>query len=140
MKRFATLAIAAAIALAPGAAVADSLVGSDRFLCSAATVTACTEDGDCFKLAPSDLNMPQFVEVDLQKKKLTTTKSSGMNRASDIVNLQRKDGTILMQGEQNGRAYSWMVNETLGIATISVAFDGFSVGVFGSCTPMTESK
>lgn len=140
MNRLAQVALAAIFVLVSSATFADNLAGSDRFVCSASTLTACTEDGDCFKGAPIDFNVPQFVEVDLQKKRLSTTKASGQNRVTDILNLLRKDGFILLQGEQNSRAFSWMINEALGLATISVATDGFSIAVFGSCTPMSDTK
>jgi phage terminase large subunit-like protein len=37
----------------------------------------CTSDGDCAAGNPWNWNIPQFIEVDLVKKQLGTTKASG---------------------------------------------------------------
>jgi len=121
-------------------AFSDNLTGHDRFLCSAGTVTACTEDGVCLEMATFDLNVPHFVEVDLAKKRLATTQASGQNRVTEIIGLHRKDGVVLVQGMDRGRAFSWLIDESTGLMTVAVATDGFTISVFGACTPMTESK
>ena len=48
---------------------ADDLTGAKVFLCATATVSVCSADGECTGgLMAWDLNIPQFVEVDLAKK------------------------------------------------------------------------
>ncbi len=65
-----TLALAAALASAP--LTADDLTGAERFLCTAAQVTACYDDGECLTVPPWELNIPQFIEVDLEARTLAT--------------------------------------------------------------------
>jgi hypothetical protein len=140
MIQLARRAVFASIVLASSAVLADDLTGADRFLCSTGTVTACTEDGACFKESPAAFNIPQFLEVDLQQKRLSTTKASALNRSTDVMNVQRKDGRVVLQGTQGERAFSIMIVEDTGVLTAAVTADGFSIGVFGACTPMNESK
>ena len=140
MSHKARIALVASMLLLPAAALADDLTGSDHFLCSAATVTACTEDGVCVNENPASFNIPRFVDVDMQKKRLSTTKASGENRATDVANFQRKDGRIVLQGVQGDRAFSLIIVEDTGVMTASIASDGFSLGVFGACTPIGAAK
>lgn len=134
------LALVAMLVLPGTAALADDLTGSDQILCSAGKVTACTEDGQCFTGTAFDLNMPQFVQVDLVAKRLSTTKASTESRATDIRNLVRQDGKIVMQGSDRGRVFSFVIDEGTGFLTAAIAMDGMTASVFGACTPMPAGK
>jgi len=134
------IALAAMTVLLSAEALADDLTGKDRFLCSAQTATACSEDGQCFTGTVYELNMPQFVEVDLKTKRVTTTQASGLNRATDLKSVLRQDDTIALQGSEYGKTFSFVISETTGYLTVAVATDGWTMSVFGSCTPMPETK
>jgi hypothetical protein len=125
---------------APSAAAADDLTGQQEFLCTAVQVNVCNDDGECTSDQPWNLNIPQFIEVNLKDKKLSTTKASGENRSTPIKNLERADGMIVLQGFEMGRAFSFLINEKTGMLVVSVAREGKAVSVFGACTPMTASK
>ncbi len=116
-------------------AKADDLTGSNLFLCTAVDVTVCSSDGDCSEGNPWNWNIPQFIEVDMVKKQLGTTKASGENRVTPIKNIERADGMIFLQGIERGRAFSFAIAEETGMASIAVARDGVTVAVFGVCTP-----
>ncbi len=118
-------------------ALADDLTGAERFLCATRAVFACTGDGPCENVSPTDIRVPQFLEVDLKQKRLATTKASGENRATPIVNLQRDAGRLVIQGYENGRAFSFVIDEKTGQASVAVALDGLSVALFGACTPLS---
>lgn len=137
MRRPLERAMLAALALALATAVhADDLTGSDRFLCTAVQATHCTADGACQTDLPWQLNVPQFIEVDLAARTLATTQASGENRATPIANVSRGDGLIVLQGLENARAFSFMISEQTGLATVAVAREGLGVTVFGACTPL----
>lgn len=91
----------AAVALA-APAQADSLVGADRFLCTAVEATVCDLDDGCLSGPPRNWNVPQFMEVDLKAKALSTTKASGENRTTPIAHVVRDEGTIFLQGVEGG--------------------------------------
>lgn len=122
--------------LASAAALADSLTGKDRLLCSAVEATVCTADGICESGPPWDWQIPQFLIVDLDRKELTSTEASGENRATPILSLSREDGHIVLQGVQAGRAFSMVLREDNGHAAIAIATDGVTISVFGACTPV----
>jgi len=85
---------------------ADDLTGMDHLICASNSVVLCGDDGDCGSGSPHELNVPQFIEIDLQQKRLTTTKASGENRSTEIDYLRRVGAQIVLQGHELGRAYS----------------------------------
>jgi hypothetical protein len=115
---------------------ADDLTGSTRFLCAAIQATVCVEDGECAVDLPWNVNIPQFIEVDLEARRLSTTEASGEDRTTSIEHLSREDGTIVFHGFEMGRAFSWVISEWAGHVTAAVAADGVAVSVFGVCTPL----
>lgn len=131
--------VAAAIG-ASGRARADDLTGQDRLLCTAVQVTRCMETGTCSSELPWNLNIPQFIEVDLKAKSFSTTKASGENRTTPIRSLQREDGLLVLQGFETGRAFSFVIHEESGIASVAVARDGLTVSIFGACTPLAGAN
>ena len=133
MKRIHAALLSLSLLVAAAPLAADDLTGAERFLCSAAQVTACYDDGECLTLPPWELNVPEFIQVDLAAGTLSTTAASGQNRATPIKNLEREDGFIVLQGFENGRAFSFLITEKTGRASIAVARDGLGVTVFGAC-------
>ena len=115
-------------------AMADSLVGNDRFLCSAVQAIVCTSDGVCDEGPPWEWQIPQFLIVDLDAKMLATTEASGENRTTPILNQARENGRSIVQGMQNNRAFSFVLHDESGLATIAIATDGLTINVFGACT------
>ncbi len=136
MRAFGIVVTALAATLTAAGGRADDLKGASRLLCTAVQATACQEDGDCAVDLPWNLNVPQFIEVDLAGKSLSTTKASAENRATPIAHLTREAGLIVLQGFEKGRAFSWVISEDTGRAAVAVATDGKAVAVFGACTPM----
>lgn len=126
--------------LAAAPLLADNLAGSDAFLCTTLEATACEHEADCVKIAPWEINLPRFVEIDLDKKQLRTTQASSENRSTDIEQLRREEGMIVLQGYQDGRAYSIVIHEESGELSAAVARDGRAVAVFGACTTLPSSK
>ena len=122
------------------AAGADDLSGQQRFLCTAGQTTVCYSDGECESGPAWTWDVPQFIEVDLTQKRLSTTKASGESRTTPIVNLQRDDGQIVLQGYENKRAFSFLIDEKSGWMTVSVARRDIAVSVFGACTPKEASR
>jgi hypothetical protein len=124
-----------AILMAPAMVLADDLTGSEAFLCTVIYASACTPDGECVSGPAWNLNIPQFIEVDLKAKTLSTTKASGENRSTRIKNLEREEDLIIFQGFENSRAFSFVITESTGMASIAVAMADKGVVAYGACTP-----
>lgn len=124
------------VALLSGTAIADDLTGADRLLCSTTQATACGMAAECASLPPAELNIPQFVLVDVAKKTLSTTAASGENRTTPAQTVRREEGQIVLQGYENGRAFSLVIQEATGRASFASAAESRGVMVFAACTPM----
>jgi len=124
----------------PGLVVqADDLTGSTAFLCAAVQATQCFEGGECGIEIPWNLNMPAFVEIDLEAKQIRTTAASGENRMTPIEHLDAEEGMIALQGYEFGRGFTFVIDQKTGLATVAIAAKGMAVIVFGACTPMPDA-
>ena len=131
---------AALLALGARAALADDVTGATRLLCHADTINICYDDGTCEAGSADALNLPQFIEVDLVAKRLSTTKASGLDRATAIESMKRPEGagTVVLQGFEKGRAFSFVIEEKTGTVSIAVAGPSRGVTAFGACTPLSK--
>jgi hypothetical protein len=130
------LAMTLLIVLAAPLLLADDVTGASKLLCTSVQATSCRDDGDCVTDVPWAFNIPQFIEIDLAGKMLSTTKASDEARQSPIQSLVRIDGAMIIQGLEQGRAYSFVINNKSGRLSAAVARDGITVTVFGACTPI----
>ena len=140
MWRRSGFALVLAMSLAGGIANADDLSGATRLVCAAVQATVCYEDGDCEIDLPWNFDIPEFIEIDLEAKRLSTTEASGSNRATDVDHLNHASGLIILQGFENERAFSFVITERTGHLSVAIATEGKAVAVFGTCTPMTPAK
>jgi hypothetical protein len=137
-NRWAVIALSTLSGVFAPAAIADDISDADRILCSSVEATVCVLDGDCEIGAPWFWGIPQFIEIDLEAKQLSTTAASGESRTTSINNLLREDGRIFLQGVENGRAFSIVLNEQTGMLSAAVAREEVTVSVFGACTPLSK--
>ncbi len=128
------LTIIVAGLLVGGMAQSDNLEGVDEMVCAAAQVQICVENDTCYSATPAELDVPDFVVIDIDKKTIATTKSSNLNRSTPFASVSRNDGLIYLQGIEGGRAFSFVIDESTGRMTVAVSRDGLSVSVFGACT------
>ena len=126
--------IACAGFFATSLVLADDVSGTDKFLCAAARANVCVETGDCFSATPAELSMPDFVIVDAKSETVSTTGGSESNRSSKFSSVVRSEGLIHLQGVENQRSFSFVIDEFSGFLTVSIIRDGLSVTVFGACT------
>ena len=117
-------------------AMADNLTGADRLLCGSSQVTRCYALGNCETGPPWEWNMPSFIQIDLKKMTMSTPASSVEQRRSPIAKLERNEGQILLQGTENGRAFSMSIAEKTGLTSMAIALDGMTISAFGACTPL----
>ncbi len=129
-------AVGVFILTSAGLAWADSIAGSDKFICAAGHVTVCASDGSCENTSTAEMDIPEFIIVDLKNKKMRTTEASGANRTSDISTQLRESGKLHFQGSQAGRTLSANVSEQTGDAAFAIVLDNAIIGVFAACTPL----
>jgi hypothetical protein len=122
-----------------GAASADELKGSNTLLCYALSASRCELDGSCSPKEPWQLNLPDFLKLDLKAKQAMTTAASGTLRETPIRTVERgTGGVILLQGVQGDRAFSWLISEATGEGTLTVSSVAAGLTVFTVCTPIDK--
>ena len=120
--------------LAGGLVQADNLEGVNEIVCAAAQVQICIENDTCYAATPFELDVPDFVVIDISKKTISTTRASNLNRSTKFSSVIKDDGLIYLQGIEGGRAFSFVIHEVSGRMSVAVSRDGLSVSVFGACT------
>jgi hypothetical protein len=98
----------------------------------------CQSDGGCAAVLAEDFNIPQFIEIDTKTGELSTTAASGENRNTAASQVLRQDGHLLIHGDQMGRAYSLLIQESSGQASFASVADGNAVTIFAACTPRLD--
>ncbi|MGB5160090.1 MAG: hypothetical protein WBP10_00190 [Thermoanaerobaculia bacterium] len=139
-SRMTLAALVLLLLAASGPAAADDLSEATALLCSSSWAMVCTSVEDCESGPPWEWNIPQFVEVDLESKMLSTTEASGEDRTTPAEVLRREDGLIFIQGMEFGRAFSIVVAEDIGSMSAAIAGEDFTVSVFGACTPLPAGR
>ena len=128
----------AAIVLALGFTMpvaGDVIKDAESMLCVPGPVSHCVVGVGCNSGLPEEENIPEFIEVDLKRETLATTRASGEGRSTPIQKQSREAGYIYLQGVENGRSFSMVISENTGDLTFVVATDGETATTFGSCTP-----
>jgi hypothetical protein len=116
-----------------GAAAADEIVGTDRFVCTAWQAISCSTEGNCKPTEAWRLNMPDFLKVDLRAKELITPEGTDEPRASAIETVTRRDGRVFLSGSQQARGYTWVINEETGEGTLAIVSDTTVITLFTAC-------
>lgn len=128
--------VAVSVAMAATSVTADSVSGSDAMLCTADHGTRCYADGECTSGPPWHWDVPKFIEVDLKKKRLVSTRASAEDLSTPIGSVRRDGEQIYLQGVENGRAFSFVIDEPTGVISAAIVLDGVALTVFGACTPL----
>ena len=126
--------VAVALVLVPLSASADDVTGVTKILCAATEATVCTFEGECEIGSPWQWNIPSFVVINLDTQTIGTTGASKDQRRSEFKQIERDDEHVVLQGYENGRAFSFVIHLPTGEMTVAVARDGVAVSAFGMCT------
>ena len=117
-----------------GGAAADDISESDEIVCAPSELHICVENDSCYAASTSDLDVPEFVIIDVDNKTISTTKASNDPRTTTFANVRRESGLIYLQGIENERAFSFVIDESTGRMSVALSSDGISVSAFGACT------
>ena len=109
--------------------------GSKPLLCAVIDTFECGPGGECEWGNAESINMPQFLKINFKKKTISGTRESGEVRTTEIENMERVDGKLILQGVQNGRAWSMVITEATGKMAVTASDDQVGFVVFGACTP-----
>ncbi len=116
--------------------LAGDITDSDELLCYGWSAARCDTEAECEVTAPWRLNMPDFIKVDLDNELVTTTGGEVEQRETPLSSVSRDQGLLIMQGQQEGRVFSWIITEMTGEGTLTVGTPGEGITVFTVCAAM----
>jgi hypothetical protein len=117
-------------------AVAEDFDGSKPLLCSVIETFECGPGGECQRGTAESIDIPQFLKISFNEKIISSTPESGQVRTTKIKAMERVDGKLILQGVQNGKAWSMIIKETTGKVSLSGSDDQVGFIVFGACTAL----
>ena len=123
-----------ALLVAPlGVSLATDFDGSEKLRCVPTDATECSGAGECKRVMVEEINIPRWITVDFKKKKLSGTDSDDEQEATAIESVRAADGQTILQGAENGRAWSIVIDQMTGDMTAAIAGDETGFVLFGVC-------
>jgi hypothetical protein len=132
-KTLGVLGLVLALAVPSAPLIAASFDGSVPLMCAVIQVMECDAGGECHRRTAQGVNLPTFIKLDFAKK--TMSGAGGDQRTAPIGSFERSNGRIIMQGGQEGRAWSLVIDGGTGSMSAGVVDHDFAFLVFGACTP-----
>ncbi len=129
------LTLAASIlVLAPIAATAQAPDWPASIVCSLGDATICTPAG-CHEASLDTLDVPQLIRLDLEHGVMHAVTPQHSGRRSSFKVIERGETTLVLQGYENGRAFSAVLDEP-GTLAISASTGETNFSVFARCTDL----
>jgi len=119
--------------LSASATLAGDFDGSVPLICAITEVLACDEANGCAERLPEELNLPEFIRMDAQTRPIREVGEGEGLRETQILHHDSVDGSLLMYGGEEGRAWSMVMNQETGDLSGGISGDGFTLVLFGSC-------
>ena len=135
MNKFKFISLAfLCIIVTPFSIAAADFDGSKPLLCATIETLECGSGIECQWGTAQSINLPQFLKIDFKEKKISGTRESGEMLTTKIENIERGDGKLVLQGTENNKGWSMLINEATGKMTITASDDQVGFVVFGACT------
>ena len=117
----------------PGLAAAEPFDGSKPLLCATMQVRLCSADAECELQSASDNDIPRFLKVSVQNRKVTGTRPSGAAIDAAIDAVRHSKGTMFLQGSQEAFAWNMAIGEQEGSMTLTAVDADNGMVIFGAC-------
>ena len=123
---------AAALAFTLAAGVSALAQQASSLLCAVINVVECSAQGECQRSTIESANLPRFIRVNPAARSLASTGDDA--RTAPIQSVERVNDRLILQGGQQGRAWSATVADKTGQMSVAVVEDQTAFVVFGACT------
>lgn len=117
-----------------GIAVADDVTGEDRLLCAPGYVTHCSSGGECETVPAWRQGIPSFLRIEIDRKFIRSSEESDESLSTPIQQVTRENGKVYLQGVENERAFSMLIDEASGEGSMAIIADGETATAFLYCT------
>jgi hypothetical protein len=131
---FKTLVTTPLLLLAPLAAAAQEASWPDAVVCSLRDATICTGEG-CRQATLASLDVPEMIRLDLKAGEMHAVTPEHAGRRTTFRVVGQTTAKIVMQGYENGRAFSSVLAEG-GTLAVTAAIENTTFSVLGRCTDL----
>ena len=122
---------------------AEVFDGSTPLLCATTEIFECTFEDGCVKVQPEEINAPQFLKIDYEKKTIKTIPERNPDHASEIEHHEKIDGKLILQGIEESiegvrEGLGWTISIMENTGKMSLTASGNEVGfiILGACTEL----
>ena len=130
MRRLIAIGVLAGSAVLPSAVPAAPLDGSAPMLCALNSVVECGRKGDCERSSADEAGIPAFIRVNVPQRLLSSLDGA---RTSPIVNVQRSNGQLMLQGMQLERVWGAVIDEASGRMSATAGEADGAFVLIGTC-------
>ena len=113
--------------------LAGDFDGSKPLILAVTETFECGPGGECQRGTAMSVDIPHFFKIDFKEKKISGKRADGQLRITDIMDMARIDGKLILQGVQEGKAWNMVISESDGMATITVSDNQAGFVIFGAC-------
>jgi hypothetical protein len=117
--------------LAPCSAQAEGVDGEAPLVCDLVEVSLCDAVAGCRKIEFGEVDLPHVYTVDFTARQLA---SEDGQRTSPIASQELLEAALLLQGTQNGRGWTMVVDRATGHLSATVADAEGALVIAGACT------
>lgn len=128
-----TMLAAATCLLAVGASAGPAIDGKRDLVCEPKHLAQCDVDALCATIAPEDVELPVRLLVSFKHKKLSAPNT---DRTSPIHSVEVVPAVVVVQGSQNGRGWSMVVDRASGALSGTIADAEGAIIVAGTCSAL----
>jgi hypothetical protein len=124
-------------------AAAADFDGSQPLLCSVVKVLECDPLEGCSGTTPEEINLPQFLKVDVKEKRVGPARPIEGRKGSEIKQVSQIGGKLIIQGADSGieglrEGLGWTaaISEETGRFILTASGEEAAFVVFGACLPV----
>ena len=128
MRSIALVGTLVGLGLASSTFAAPSFDGSVPLICAVASMFDCTREEGCERQVPDEGD--ELWRINVEKRVVSTVDGS---RSSPITAVEHKDGQLLLQGSQNGWAWSLALYEETGRMSAGITDADGVIVLSGGC-------
>ena len=135
MRRQAKIIFGTALLAASAWVGASDFDGSKPLLCAVTNTVSCDSQSRCNEGPATAVNMPVFIKIDVQAKKVQSMTGSGDERISDILEVHQEEEAVVLRGFEQSAGWSAAISASSGHLTVTAAARDTGYMLLGACTP-----
>jgi hypothetical protein len=119
-----------AVALLSANAWAEPLDASQPLTCDLAQVAQCDGEAKCKAVTFEQIDLPPVIRVDFAESQIESEQGE---RRSPIASVETRDAELLLQGHQDGRGWTLVIERATGAMSAALADAEGGIVVTGAC-------